>query len=113
MARKEWSGNQGRGLWDNVPIGADEERRIQAGIDATMRQIISDPYKNPQALDAPEKATPIDAPTVTTVREKASEKGWYEAKSLAPSRQTEELIKGLTDHFEPHGDGSPLRKGEK
>ena len=52
--RKEWSGSAGRGLWDNVPIPAEEERRIQAGIDATMREVISRPY-NPQASIRPKR----------------------------------------------------------
>jgi hypothetical protein len=65
--RKEWSGSAGRGLWDNVPIPAEEERRIQAGIDATMRDVIAHPYKNPQMLDPPEKVKVAVAPTVVEV----------------------------------------------
>ena len=34
----------------------EEERRIQAGIDATMREVIADRY-NPNALAAPAKVT--------------------------------------------------------
>jgi hypothetical protein len=112
MPRREWSGNQGRGLWDNVPIPAEEERRIQAGIDATMREVISRPY-NPQALDPPEKVVPIDAPTVVVANAAPKDRGWYTPKSLAGgSRRTDEIIEKLVDAFEPHGEGSVLRKGE-
>jgi hypothetical protein len=106
--RKEWSGSAGRGLWDNVPIPAEEERRIQAGIDATMREVISRPY-NPQALDPPEKVTPIDAVKVVEAGEKASEKGWYSPKPLAGSSQSDEIIKRLADELAPHGPESKAK----
>jgi hypothetical protein len=108
MARKEWSGNQGRGLWDNVPIPAEEERRIQAGIDATMREVISRPY-NPQALDPPEKATLPNAPTVVEAGEVVKERDYYSPKPLGGSSRTDELIEQLVNSELPHGSSSKAK----
>jgi hypothetical protein len=59
--------------------GAEENRRIQAGIDAVMRDIIADPRKNPTAMPPSETVTVVGAPKVVT----AGEQGWQAPEPLA------------------------------
>jgi len=90
---------------------------VQHSIDASMRGVIADALRggsNPQKLDPVEKVRPIDAGKVETAREAGvSEAGWHSPKPLAGSSRTDELIEQLVNSELPHGDGSPLRKGEK
>lgn len=48
MARA-WDDGRKAGRWDREPIPAEEEKRIQKGIDQTMRDVIRDRY-NPNSL---------------------------------------------------------------
>ena len=85
--------------WSQADMpGAEENRRIQAGIDAVMRDIISDPRKNPTAMPPSETVTVVGAPKVVT----ASERGWAEQAPLAlPPGQ--DLIERLVNAALPHG----------
>jgi hypothetical protein len=52
MARS-WDAGRKEGRWDREVIPDEELRRINAGIDATMRDVIRDAKYNPNALDMP------------------------------------------------------------
>jgi hypothetical protein len=69
MARA-WDAGRKVGRWDREPMAPEEERRIQAGIDATMRDVIRDAKYNPNALDGPiSKVVPAGAPVVRDLPE--------------------------------------------
>jgi hypothetical protein len=52
MARS-WDAGRKEGRWDKQHLSDEELRRINAGIDATMRDVIRDAKYNPNALDMP------------------------------------------------------------
>jgi hypothetical protein len=68
MARS-WDAGRKEGRWDRE-VTDEELRRINAGIDATMRDVIRDAKYNPNALDAPmtkvvpQGAAPVKEPGV-------------------------------------------------
>ena len=76
----------------------EEERRIQEGIDATMREVVRhDARHNPNALSAPVNVTPIGAQRVD-----AADNGWAEEKPLRlPPGQ--DVIERLVNAELPHG----------
>jgi hypothetical protein len=67
MARS-WDEGRREGRWDKQHLSKEEERRIQSGIDATMKAIIRDRHYDPiHALDGGMvNVTPVGAPAVTT-----------------------------------------------
>jgi hypothetical protein len=68
--RRDWNDGRRAGRWDREPIAPEEERRIQASIDATMRDVIRDAKYNPNALDGPiSKVVPAGAPVVKDLPE--------------------------------------------
>jgi hypothetical protein len=50
---KAWDAGRKEGRWDHQHLSAEEEKRIQAGIDDCMRAVIADAKYNPNALDGP------------------------------------------------------------
>ena len=78
----------------------EEERRIQAGIDATMRDVIThDARHNPNALSPPVTVRPIGAEPVVTA---GSKNGWADE---VPLRLTpgQDVIERLVNAELPHG----------
>lgn len=85
--------------WSHADMpGAEENRRIQAGIDAVMRDIIADPRKNPTAMPPSETVTVVGAPKVVT----AGERGWQEEQPLT-SPPGQDVIERLVNAELPHG----------
>jgi hypothetical protein len=84
-----------------APKQTAEEAAIQAGIDATMREVCATRSYNPNALSPPVKVTPAGAVRVT---EPKGERGWVEPLPLT-------LPPG-TDHIERLTGGKP-KAGEK
>jgi hypothetical protein len=61
MARS-WDEGRKEGRWDRQHLSDEEERRIQKGIDDTMRAVIADRYNPTHALDGPSaKVTVVGA----------------------------------------------------
>jgi hypothetical protein len=61
MARS-WDEGRKEGRWDRQHLSDEEERRIQSGIDSTMRDVIRDRYNPTHALDGPSaKVTVVGA----------------------------------------------------
>jgi hypothetical protein len=59
---KAWDAGRKVGRWDPEPMSSEDERRIQKGIDDTMRAVIADRKYDPYALDTrPEKVVPVGA----------------------------------------------------
>jgi hypothetical protein len=79
--------------------GAEENRRIQAGIDAVMRDVIADRYNPINSLPKAQTVTVANAPRVTTAGE---ERGWADEKPLAspmPNGSFIESVHGaMIDH---------------
>ena len=89
---------------DGAP-SAEENLRIQAGIDATMRDVIANRAR-------PEPSSPtvtvVGAPRVITAGEPEPPKrgtGWVEPRPLAPP-PGQDAIERLVNAFLPHGPGS-------
>jgi hypothetical protein len=80
---------------DGAP-SAEDNRRIQAGIDAVMRDIIS---HRPAALPPSPTVTVVGAPKVVTAGE---ERGWAEPAPLA-SPPGQSAIERLVNAELPHG----------
>jgi hypothetical protein len=86
----EWNaGGKPAGRWDHTPKSDAEERAIQRGIDATMREVIRNPY-NPHCI-----GSMADTP-------KPRGTGWAKETPIT-SPPGMDLIKNLVDHFQPHG----------
>jgi hypothetical protein len=69
--------------WSHADMpGAEENRRIQAGIDAVMRDIIADPRKDPTAMPPSERVTVVGAPQVTTAFEPEIGRGWQRERPI-------------------------------
>ena len=68
MARRDWDAGRKVGRWDREVIAPEEERRIQKGVDDTMRAVIDDQLKgrayDPWRGGGTEKVTPVGAPVV-------------------------------------------------
>jgi hypothetical protein len=106
------SGTTERGFANLANIGASQGEKariaeINAGIDATMREVIAGARYCPNALDAPiSRVTPVGAVPVA----KAVGERWLDARPLeVPGGATaQRLIEGLVNTFQPHGTGNPL-----
>ncbi len=100
---RDWN-NKPQGSWDPEPKGADEERAIQRGIDATMNAVIRERGYSPFGSFGSMAETP--AP-------KGS--GWTDPKPLeSPGGQsTQALIERMVNAAQPHGSANPLNDGGK
>jgi hypothetical protein len=88
---------------------ADDRARLQAGIDATMRQSIAERAYNPVQREAMPKVGVMGAPLVTAGAPLVRGTGWSEPRPLAlPPGQ--DVIERLVNAAQPHGSESPLRR---
>jgi hypothetical protein len=101
----------------NITGQPDAERarlaEINRGIDLTMAQTIRESGYNPNELNPNLNVTPAGAGKVKTPGEwEPPTPGWSEPRPLVTpqSHATDEHVRRLADHFEPHGPESPLRK---
>jgi hypothetical protein len=85
---------------------AEYNARIQAGIDATMREVIKTASYNPNALSPPVKTTPLGAVPAVEPR---SRNGWADEVPLR-SPPGQGVIERMVDAALPHG---PAWKREK
>jgi hypothetical protein len=65
---KSWDEGRKEGRWDRQHLSNEEEKRIQSGIDDTMKSVIDDQLKgrayDPWRGGGTEKVTPVGAPVV-------------------------------------------------
>jgi hypothetical protein len=89
---------------------------INRGIDASMAETIWESGYNPNQLGRNFAVTPSGAGKdhVPGTWEPPATPGWSEPQPLTTpeGNATDEHIRRLADHFQPHGSASPLRKGE-
>jgi hypothetical protein len=98
--------NLARGLGQPSAGEAEDARRIQAGIDVAMREVIASAGHNPNRIDAPAKvgiagAVPVAPSPPLTGRGT----GWQEPGPLA-SPPGQDVIERLVNASLPHGAGS-------
>jgi hypothetical protein len=105
-----------RGQVIQQTVGGDQARRIQAGIDQAMREMISkDIRHNPVTSGAgPATVRPAGAGVVRSgpvIRGT----GWHDPGPLQSeaNRSTATIIDALADSFQPHGVGNPQRREPK
>jgi hypothetical protein len=118
MTRRDWDAGRKVGRWDPEPRSAEEERRVQAGIDDCMRSVVADqlggraydPWRDATSTirNPAMKLTPVGAAPVHTPGER-----WVDPLPMKSpeARATDEHIRRIADHFAPHGPASPLRHG--
>ena len=92
MTSKDWNaGGKPAGRWEHSPNSDAQDRELQRGIDAAMREVIANPYRTDfgsMADDPPKPAT-----------------GWVEPRGLeSPAGQ--DHIERLANSFQPHGLGN-------
>jgi hypothetical protein len=77
-----------------------EELATQRSIDATMRQVIADPYKNP--TDQPAQPTVVVGGAAPVKEPFENRSGWREPEPLSPP-PGQDAIERLANEMLPHG----------
>lgn len=89
-----------------MPQG-EEFRRIQAGIDATMRAIIADPRKDPTAMPPSPTVTVVGATEVKTAFDPGGGRGWQRERPIT-SPPGQDAIERLVNAALPPGPAQQL-----
>jgi hypothetical protein len=96
MSGRDWNaGGKPAGRWEHSQNSEAQDREIQRGIDATMREVIRNPYRVDFASQA---ETPKPRGT-----------GWAKENPIT-SPPGQDIIAALTNQALPHGPGNPLSK---